>query len=313
MTPPPRRSEPFPRSRAPAPEAVGPPARVPLTVRGLTLQWGARTYVMAILNVTPDSFSGDGLDGDVEAAMAAAAAAVTAGADILDVGGESTRPGAAPVSAAEEIARVVPVIAALRAMFDTPISVDTYKAQVARAALDAGADLVNDVWALRLDPALGPLVAARGVPVVLMHNRSDPRRAIKTSTVGDHYTGVEYQDLTADVCRELMERVRAARAVGIRDENVILDPGLGFGKTIEQNLALLDATDHIVGLGYPVLVGPSRKSFVGAALDAPPADRLEGTAAAVAIAIERGADIVRVHDVAAMVKVARMTDAIVRR
>ncbi len=296
-----------------SPEQPSRPRRAPLTVRGLNLVWGARTYVMAVLNATPDSFSGDGFGMNIDAALAAAQAAVDAGADILDVGGESTRPGAAPVPASEEIGRVVPVIAALRKRFDAPISVDTYKAEVARAALDAGADIVNDVWGLGLDPELAPLVAARGVPVVLMHNRSDPRRARTSANIGHHYVGVDYQDLVADVCRALCECVRVAHAAGIADEHIILDPGLGFGKTVDQSLVLLDATDRIADLGYPVLVGPSRKSFIGASLDALPRDRVEGTAAAVAIAIARGADIVRVHDVAPLARVARMTDAIVRR
>lgn len=291
-----------------------------LTLRQLDLAWGTRTFVMAILNVTPDSFSGDGLADDaaheahtVDQAVDRAAAAIADGADILDVGGESTRPGAQPVGADEELARVIPVIRAIRARLEAPISIDTYKAAVAAAALDAGADMVNDVWGLRADPDLAGLVAARGVPVILMHNRSTPANVAVAERVGGFYAGIAYDDVVADVCRELMSSVALARAAGIADERIVLDPGIGFGKTPRQNLELLDRTDAIRARGFPVLVGPSRKSFIGLTLDLPPEDRVEGTAAAVAVAIARGADIVRVHDVHAMVRVARMTDAIVRR
>jgi dihydropteroate synthase len=281
-----------------------------------SFDWGTRTYVMGILNLTPDSFSGDGLyqgDDAVAASLAQARRFVAAGADILDVGGESTRPGAAIVGAEEELQRVVPVVKALTAEFDIPISIDTYKAPVAAAALDAGAALVNDVWGLRADPELAPLVAERGVPVVLMHNRSQPADAQVAERLGGRYVGVQYDDLIEDVKRELLASVAIAQAAGIPDEHVILDPGIGFGKTVEQNLELLDRTDAIKELGYPVLVGASRKSFIGYTLDVPPDQRVEGTAATVAVAIARGADIVRVHDVSAMVRVAKMTDAIVRR
>jgi dihydropteroate synthase len=281
-----------------------------------SFDWGARTYVMGILNLTPDSFSGDGLfqgDDAVDAALAQARTFLAAGADILDVGGESTRPGAEIVGAEEELQRVVPVVAALAAEFEIPISIDTYKAPVAAAALDAGAALVNDVWGLRADPELAPLVAARGVPVVLMHNRSQPADAQVAERLGGRYVGVQYDDLIEDVKRELLASVAIAQAAGIPDERIILDPGIGFGKTVEQNLELLDRTGAVKELGYPVLVGASRKSFIGYTLDLPPDQRVEGTAATVAVAIARGADIVRVHDVESMVRVAKMTDAIVRR
>jgi len=288
-----------------------------LRVRSLDLAWGRRTYVMAIVNATPDSFSGDGLlargGSAAEAAADLATAAVAAGADLVDVGGESTRPGAGPVSADEEIARVVPAIAAIRERTDAPISVDTAKAEVARAALDAGADLVNDVWGLRADPALAVLVAERAVPVVIMHNRAAAGRVALRDRLGGHVVGVDYQDLLGDVARELLQSVAVARAAGILDARIILDPGIGFGKTRAQNLELLDRVDAIRALGFPLLVGTSRKSFIGLTLDLPPDDRLEGTAATVAVAIARGADIVRVHDVAPMVRVARMVDAIIRR
>lgn len=278
--------------------------------------WGSRTYVMGILNITPDSFSDDGLfeQADaVEAALAQARGFVQAGVDLLDVGGESTRPGSQPVGADEELQRTIPVVEALAAEFDTPISIDTYKASTAAAALDAGAALVNDVWGLRADPALAPLVAARGVPVILMHNRSQPANAEVRERLGGRYVGVEYSELIEDIKKELAHSLEIAHAAGIPDSNIILDPGIGFGKTVEQNLELLDRGGELRSLGYPLLVGPSRKSFIGYTLDLPPDQRMEGTAAAVAVSILRGADIVRVHDVAPLVRVARMTDAIVRR
>ncbi len=278
-------------------------------------EWGSRTYVMGILNITLDSFSGDGLYQGGQAVAAALKQArhfVESGADILDVGGESTRPGSQPVSADEEKTRVLPVIEALATELDVPISIDSYKVEVVDAALEAGADLVNDVWALRADPALGPLVAARGVPIVLMHNRSQPANAEVRERLGGRYVGVEYKDLIEDIKRELMESVELAHKAGVADDKIILDPGIGFGKTVAQNLELLNRCGEMRGLGYPLLVGPSRKSFIGYTLDLPPEQRLEGTAAAVAVAILRGADIVRVHDVEQIARVAKMTDAITR-
>ncbi|MCI0397003.1 MAG: dihydropteroate synthase [Chloroflexi bacterium] len=278
--------------------------------------WGARTYVMGILNVTPDSFSGDGLlarDEWLAAAVGQAQEFVAAGADILDVGGESTRPGSVPVTAEEELARVIPVITAVRQVVDVPISVDSYRAAVAEAALAAGADWVNDVWGLRMDPAMAGLVARVGCPVVIMHNRSKPKNVEQAERLGGRYVGVEYEDLMADVRRELQASIDLALGQGVKENQIIIDPGIGFGKTVEQSVRLLDQLDQFKPLGYPILVGPSRKSFIGYTLDLPPEERLEGTAATVAIAIDRGADIVRVHDVKAMVRVARMTDRIVRR
>jgi len=272
---------------------------------------------MGILNVTPDSFSGDGLlkrADPVEAALAQAQVFLEAGADILDIGGESTRPGAQPVPVKEEIRRVIPVVSEVARRFpQAVISVDTYKAAVAEAALQAGAHLVNDVWGLRADPCLGEVVARFGVPVILMHNRSTPQNAQGRERLGGRYVGVAYENLLEEVKRELLESVALAHAAGIPDERIILDPGIGFGKTVEQNLELVDRLGEVRALGYPVLLGPSRKSFIGYTLNLPPEERLEGTAAAVAVGIARGADIVRVHDVAFMVRVARMTDAIVRR
>ena len=280
------------------------------------LEWGTRTYIMGIINVTPDSFSGDGLLGRQDTlplALEQARRFVAAGADILDIGGESTRPGAAEVGEEEELERVVPVIGALVSEnLNAVISVDTYKASVAQAALDAGAHWINDVWGLRADPRMAGVAARSGAPVILMHNRSKPGNARLQARLGGRYEGIEYADLIADVCRELMESVEIARAAGMRDDKIILDPGIGFGKSVEQNLELLNRLDEIRALGFPVLLGPSRKSFIGYTLNLPPDQRAEGTAAAVAVGIARGADIIRVHDVEVMARVARMTDAIVR-
>ena len=293
----------------------------PLADELLVPRWGERTYVMGILNATPDSFSGDGLlaaDASVEhiaaAAVRQARGFVEAGVDILDVGAESTRPGAQIVSLDEELQRILPVVRALAAEFpDVLLSVDTYKAEVAAAGLQAGAHWINDVWGLRADPEMAAVAAEAGVPVVLMHNRSRPADVDLQERLGGHYVGVEYKDLIEDVCRELMHSVSLARAAGVRDDRIILDPGIGFGKTVEQNLELLNRLDRFADLGFPLLVGASRKSFIGYTLGLPPEDRMEGTAATVAVAITRGADVVRVHDVCEMVRVARMTDAIVRR
>jgi dihydropteroate synthase len=287
----------------------------PLAIRNITLQWGSRTYVMGTLNITPDSFSGDGLLGadGLAGALEQARAFLAAGCDILDVGGESTRPGAQAVSAEEEAARVAPVIRALRSETDALISIDTYKASVAESALQAGADIINDVWGLRADPAMAAVAARHGAPVILMHNRSNPNNVEIRERLGGAYAGAQYNNLLEDIRHDLMESVRLARAAGIPDEKIILDPGIGFGKSIEQNLELIDRLDAIRALGFPVLLGPSRKSFIGYTLNLPPDQRAEGTAAAVAVGITRGADIIRVHDVPMMVRVARMTDAIVRR
>lgn len=283
------------------------------------MDWGSRTFIMGILNITPDSFSGDGLGTSEEEAMADRLVArarqfIADGADILDVGGESTRPGSQPISAIEELARVVPAISSIRsALPDAIISVDTYRADVAAGALDAGANWVNDVWGLRMDPDMAGLIADRNCPIVVMHNRSKPKNVSQEERLGGRYVGVDYQDLMTDIKRELGEQIDHGLNAGIREEQIIIDPGIGFGKTVEQNLELLNRLDELKELGYPILSGPSRKSFIGYTLDSPPQQRVEGTAAAVAISIDRGADIVRVHDVAAMVRVARMTDAIVRR
>jgi dihydropteroate synthase len=272
---------------------------------------------MGILNVTPDSFSGDGLmvnTDALEASLEQARNFVAAGVDILDVGGESTRPGSKPVTAVDEIARVIPVIETLVTEYpDTLISIDTYKASVAEAALRTGAHIVNDVWGLRADPDLAAVVERFGAPVILMHNRSNPASVEVREQLGDAYSGSEYDDLMEDVKRELMESVDLALRTGIAKGKIILDPGIGFGKTVAQNLELINCLNEIRELGYPVLLGPSRKSFIGYTLDLPPDQRLEGTAATVSVGITRGADIIRVHDVKEMARIAKMTDAIVRR
>jgi dihydropteroate synthase len=208
--------------------------------------------------------------------------------------------------------RVVPIIEAVRKETNLPVSVDTYKSEVAEAALDAGADWINDVWGLRADPKMASVAARANAPVVLMHNRSKPAEAELQTRLGGRYIGSVYNDLIADISAELLDSVSIAIKAGIQKDYIILDPGIGFGKTIDQNLELINRLDEICTLGYPVLIGPSRKSFIGYTLDLPPSDRLEGTAAAVAVGIVRGASIVRVHDVMQIVRVARMTDAITR-
>jgi dihydropteroate synthase len=295
-----------------------------ITIHNHTLRWGSRTYLMGIINMTPDSFSEDGLlasgtsqstmmgDG-LAKAIQKARQFFASGADILDIGGESTRPGASSISAEDELERILPVIQAVTAELDLLISVDTYKSEVAEAALDAGAHIVNDVWGFKVDQDLAEVVARHNVPVILMHNRSSWVNAEIKERLGGRYIGIPYENLIEDIKRELLESVDIAHNAGIPDEHIILDPGIGFGKTVEQNLELLDRSDEIRSLGYPLLLGTSRKSFIGYTLDLPPDQRLEGTAATVAIAIARGADIIRVHDVAYMSRVIRMTDAVVRR
>ena len=267
-------------------------------------RWGARTYVMGIINATPDSFSGDGLlatDGaptdPVETAVTTGRRMVDDGADILDVGGESTRPGHAPVDAAEERRRVVPVVAALRAALPhTAISVDTTKPEVAQAALDAGADLLNDVWGVGTDDGMARLAAHRAVPMIVMHNRAEPR----------------YDDLVAEVIADLGAALERAITLGVSPERLIVDPGFGFGKTPERNLTILRELGALRVLGRPILLGTSRKSTLGRVLDLPVDERLEATLATTAIGIANGADIVRVHDVRENARAARMSDAIIR-
>jgi len=280
--------------------------------------------VMGILNVTPDSFSNDGLmspspagrgvrgEGEITA-LEQAKEFLDNGADILDVGGESTRPGSHPVNADEETERVIPVIESIRKNFpDALISIDTSKTKVAEAGFKAGAHILNDVWALRADPELASVAKKFNVPVILMHNRSNPASVEVREQLGNAYIGSECQNLIEDVKRELLVSVDVAKKAGIDESSIILDPGIGFGKTREQNMELINRLDEIRALGYPVLLGSSRKSFIGFTLDLPADQRVEGTAATVAIGIARGADIIRVHDVKEMARVAKMTDAIVR-
>ncbi|MEQ8442283.1 MAG: dihydropteroate synthase [Alphaproteobacteria bacterium] len=276
-----------------------------------------RCLVMGILNVTPDSFSGDGLgqESDIlQASRNQAHGFVQAGADILDVGGESTRPGATLVDAQEETARIVPVIRALRADHpDVAISIDTYKADVARHALEAGADIVNDVWALQGDPDMASVVRDARCPVILMHNRSRPGEAIRDTVAGASYTAPDYgEDFMDRVIDELKHLADNAQDNGIDASRITLDPGVGFGKTPEQNMALIDGIDRIAEIGFPVLLGASRKSFLGKVLNLPGGDRKEATLATTALAVMRGAAAVRVHDVAENVKLVRMTEALLR-
>ena len=258
--------------------------------------WGARTFVMGIINVTPDSFSGDGLGSDVDAAVEQGLEFEALGADMLDVGGQSTRPGHTPVSEQDELQRVIPVIKSLAPRTTLPISIDTFYARVAAEALSAGASIINDQWALRRDPKMAPLAAEAQVPVVLMHNQS----------------GTEYKDLIPDIRASLASSIENAIQAGVRPENIIIDPGLGFGKTLEHNLDVVRRLSELRGIAPAILVGPSRKSMIGRTLDLPVDQRVEGTAAVVALCIANGADVARVHDVQAMVRVCRMADAIVR-
>lgn len=280
--------------------------------------WGKKTYVMGIVNVTPDSFSGDGVLGTalnpIEKSLEQAREFLVDGVDMIDIGGESTRPGSKFVDPQEELTRVVPVVKAMANEFpQAVISVDTYKAVVAEAAMNAGAHIINDVWGLAGDPGMAKVAANSGAWVILMHNRSKPENAQLAENLGGRYVGVEYGDLLGDVEKELQASINLALKAGVAREKIILDPGIGFGKTVEQNLELINKLDRIKKMGYPVLLAPSRKSFIGFTLNLPPAERMEGTAAAIAIGIDRGADIVRVHDVRQMVRVARMTDALVRK
>jgi len=270
-------------------------------------RWGERTYVMGIINLSPDSFSGDGIT-DLEAAVAQAHRFVSQGADILDIGGESTRPGSAPVSIDDEIKRVVPVIERLVSEVTTPLSIDTYKSEIACRALEAGATMINDQWGLKQDPRLAELAAEWSVPIILMSNQRDK---------GGYDAGVRrdtayYEDVMTEVISSLRKSLELALKLGVLRDNVILDPGIGFGKTWQQELEIIRRLEELKELGRPILIGPSRKSFIKMVLDLPVDERLEGTAAAIALSIANGADIVRVHDVQQMVRVCRMSDAIVR-
>jgi dihydropteroate synthase len=268
----------------------------PLTVRGKIFAWGVRTFVMGIINVTPDSFSGDGLGSDPKSAAERARAFVAAGCDIVDIGGESTRPGHVPVDDAEEAARVIPAIAAVRAAVDAPISIDTFKPAVAAAAIEAGADIINCVWGAT--PGVVEVAARTGVPLVVMHNRAAP-----------DYEG----DCVAEVIDSLALATLEARRAGIGKDRIIVDPGIGFGKTPDHNVEILSRLDDFARqLPYPLMIGTSRKSFIGKITGLPVEARAFGTAASVALAISAGADIVRVHDVESMMAVVDVADAICR-
>lgn len=268
-----------------------------LNIANKVWEWGKRTYIMGILNVTPDSFSDGGRYFHIDPALKHAAQMAEEGADIIDVGGEATRPGfAVPISAEEEIQRVIPVIQRLSKEIDLPISVDTYKAKTAELAVEAGAHMINDIWGLKKDPEMADAAASCKVPVCIMHNR----------------TNTEYDNLMEDIMFELGESIELALKAGIKDENIILDPGIGFGKTWEQNLMVMRNLNILKKLGYPILLGASRKNFIGKTLGLEVNDRLEGTLAVTSIGVMKGADIVRVHDVLQNARAATMTDSIVR-
>jgi dihydropteroate synthase len=275
---------------------------------GTIFYWGKRTYVMGVINVSPDSFSGDGL-ADAEEAVARAKRLASEGADIIDIGGESTRPGSTPISIDEELRRVIPVVEKLAQQLSVPLSIDTYKLEVARQALNAGANMINDIWGLQKESMLAMLAAQKGVPLALMSNQRDS----------------PCHDILPAVISDLKRAIKQALSAGVPWENIIVDPGTGFGKTQEQNLEVLQRLEELKILGRPILLGSSRKSFIGWVLDltpeqrsnkvafVPPGDqRLEGTAATIAIGIAKGADVVRVHDVKEMVRVCKMSDALVR-
>ncbi|GIO10363.1 hypothetical protein J31TS6_63910 [Brevibacillus reuszeri] len=260
------------------------------------LPLGERTLVMGILNVTPDSFSDGGRFVDLDQALAQARAMVEAGADIIDIGGESTRPGAEPVDEAQELDRVLPIIRLLSEELAVPLSIDTYKAAVAERALAAGAHIINDVWGAKRDPQMAGVAAHHGVPIILMHNR----------------TNTDYHDFFADYVKDLRESVQIALDAGVKQEQIILDPGIGFVKSVDQNLETMRRLDDLVALGYPVLLATSRKRMIGHVLDLPVEERVEGTAATVALGVAKGCHMVRVHDVKEMKRVTKMMDAMLK-
>jgi len=268
---------------------------------GLDFELGPPVRIMGILNVTPDSFSDGGRFLKTDDAIRRAEALAGEGADLIDIGGESSRPGAETVPIEEEIRRVVPVIEKLAGRLSIPISIDTRKSEVANRALAAGARIINDISALRFDPAMSALAAREGVPVILMHMQGTPR---------DMQVHPDYADVVREIAVFFESRIRFAEQAGIRRDRIVLDPGIGFGKTTEHNLEILARLAEFRALGRPLLIGPSRKSFIGRVLDLPPEERMEGTAAAVAVGIVNGASIIRVHDVRAMSRVARMVQAI---
>ena len=261
-------------------------------------RWGERTYVMGICNLSPDSFSGDGLGSDIEAVVAQAERMVTEGADIIDIGGESTRPGMEPTDDIDnELRLVIPAIERLASEIPVPISIDTYKSGVASRAVKAGAAMINDIWGLKRDPKLADLAAEAGVPIILMSNQRD----------------APCQNIMPEIISDLQRGISIAMKAGVPEQNIIIDPGIGFGKSFEQNLEIVRRLAELKTLDKPILLGSSRKAMIGLVLDLPTDQRLEGTAATVAIGITNGADMVRVHDVKQMIRVCRMSDAIIRR
>ncbi|QDQ00587.1 dihydropteroate synthase [Lysinibacillus fusiformis] len=270
--------------------------KTPLTINGITLDYTSETFVMGILNVTPDSFSDGGKYNNVEAAVAQAKKMVADGAKIIDVGGESTRPGYERISDEDEIRRIVPVIQALLAEVPAIISVDTYKANVARAAIEAGAHIINDIWGAKSEPEIAQVAAQLKVPIILMHNRENQ----------DYGT-----DFWATAKADLEESIAIAKKAGVPDTHIILDPGIGFAKTTVQNIEMMQHLDDLVVMGYPVLLATSRKSMIGNVLNLPVEQRLEGTTATVVYGIEKGCHMIRVHDVKEMVRATYMTDVLV--
>jgi len=255
-----------------------------------------KTYIMGILNVTPDSFSDGGSFCEVDSALRHAEDMIKKGAHILDIGGESTRPGHTQITEEEEIARIVPIIEVIKDRFDIPVSVDTYKSRVAEAAILAGADMINDIWGLKYDGTMAEIIAKCNKPCCLMHNR---RKA-------------EYQSFMAEVMTDLQESIRLAKQAGIREDAIILDPGVGFGKSYEQNLEVISRMEELKQLGYPILLGTSRKSVIGLTLDLPVEERLEGTLVTTVMAVEQGCAFVRVHDVLENARTIQMTEAILQ-
>ncbi|MDW7673177.1 MAG: dihydropteroate synthase [Bacillota bacterium] len=268
-----------------------------LTCGNKQIELGKKTLLMGILNVTPDSFSDGGKFDNIKKAVEHAWQMVKDGADIIDIGAESTRPTAAPVSLEEELKRILPIIGALAKEIPVPISVDTYKAEVARQCLAAGAHIINDVWGAKQEPEIAAVVAEYQVPFIIMHNQQ----------------GTEYKDLMGDICSSLRESINISLTAGVKEDNIIIDPGIGFGKNYEQNLEVMHRLDELKSLGKPILLGTSRKSIIGNTLNLPVNERVEGTAATVTYGIAKGSDIVRVHDIKEMARVIKMTDAMVRR
>ncbi|MGE6261275.1 dihydropteroate synthase [Heyndrickxia sporothermodurans] len=259
------------------------------------LDYGNKTLIMGILNITPDSFSDGGKFNNIEKAVQHVKQMVEDGADIIDIGGESTRPGFAEVDVDEEISRVVPIIEALTETVDIPLSIDTYKAETAEKAMIAGAHIINDIWGAKKDPEIAAVAAKYDVPIILMHNRED----------------LDYSNLIRDVLADLYESITIAKKAGVSDEKIILDPGIGFAKSVQQNIEMMKHLDKLVGLGYPVLLGTSRKSMIGHILNLPVEERMEATGATVCYGVEKGCQIMRVHDVKQISRMTKMMDVLV--